>query len=78
MGANGREEANDERSAALPRYMYRDPAEFVRYESELCTGCKCERKDYRTGAAWCVLGDAEGKRRKWGNRCVEFVKRGSE
>lgn len=62
-----------EPSRALPAPYYGDPARHVRFEIEICTGCKHEVRQAHSGAKWCKL------KNKYGTRCQFFEsKKGQE
>lgn len=57
-----------------PASLYRDPSQFVRFASEKCDGCRWEKRINGSEFFRCALGTVEGKRRKHGNRCEEYLK----
>jgi hypothetical protein len=70
-----------EKSRALPRHCYGDPAQTVRFVSEKCAGCKYERiivAGENIGIGLCQKKNDDGSKRLYGVRCQHFREIGTK
>lgn len=71
----------DDKSYALPRHRYGDPAKHVKFQREKCDGCKYERiiiagKDIGIGVY--MKKNQDGSKRLYGTRCADFKAKGTK
>ena len=68
-----------EKSSALPREFYSDPAQHVKFSKEGCDDCKYERiiaAGAQIGVGVCMKKRTEESKHQYGTRCANYRKKG--